>query len=177
MEGEFRSEDEYSYLISAVSQILEVERLIALAAPHASDLTIEAEPQFADQPRLRDLSPTATVPQRPLRLGDNLRFACRTNAACRVVLIDVGTSGTVAVVLPNFAMPDARAVPGQILFVPDGNFPGLAALKIAGQPGRERLLALALRSEEPGGLRPPLGTSAFVGRFGRFCPGSHDVFP
>jgi hypothetical protein len=132
-------------------------RLLALAAPRASTLEILLEPHRVDQPQpLRDLTPGPVRLDRPFRLGDTLRFAFRANRDCHVALIDVGTTGRMAVVLPNLWWPQALVRGGQLQYLPGLEFPEFE-FTLSGQPGLERVVALATEGEPPIPLGPKSG--------------------
>jgi hypothetical protein len=89
--------------------------------------------------------------QLPFRLGEKVCFAFQTNRECQVALIDVGTSGKVVAVLPNAWCGEARVVPGQVHLFPGPEF---ADFTLGGQPGRERVFALAVVGAWPLRLVP-----------------------
>jgi hypothetical protein len=143
----------------APAEATPLERLLALARPRESALSIRLEPQFAAAPPLRDLQVGPPRLPRPFRLGDPVRFAFRASAECAVALVDVGTTGKVAVALPNCWQPQARARAGEVCWLPDpaaGNF----EFTLSGQGGRERVVALAWRGRPPVPLAPA-GDAAF----------------
>src|SRR5207248_3339080 len=83
-----------------------VERLSALARPRDSAFAVDVLPVRPDDAgRWRDITVTAARRERPFRLGDPIRFAVTADRDCHVALIDVGTSGAVAAVVPNAWCP------------------------------------------------------------------------
>jgi hypothetical protein len=78
-------------------------------------------------------------------------FAFQTNRDCDVTLVDVGTSGQVAVILPNAWRASARVAGGRPHLFPGPDFPDFE-YTLAPPAGRERVIAIA--SLVP---LPPLG--------------------
>src|SRR5439155_78208 len=76
-----------------------VTGLLELRTPAGSPLSVEIGIEHADQSRTIAVGPP--VQGRPFRRGDRIRFHFQANRSCHVVLIDVGTSGTIAVIWPN----------------------------------------------------------------------------
>jgi hypothetical protein len=131
-----------------------VGRLLALAAPRDAAFAFEVQPSLAlAVGRFRDLGATETVG--PFRLGDAVCFNLRAGRDCHVALIDVGTSGALSVLLPNAWCPAPRLDAGQTRWVPGPGF-GDFVFRLAGRPGLERVVALAVPGPLPS-LLPPAG--------------------
>jgi hypothetical protein len=129
-----------------------LEQLLDLATPRESRLSIRVEPQHADALPAPDLATWPPRLVRPFRLGDALCFHFRANQDCEVALIDIGTSGTIAAVLPNAGQPRARVKAGETARfpAPDADF----EILLGGSPGRERVVALAWLRGSPVSLQP-----------------------
>jgi hypothetical protein len=132
-----------------------IRRLLALQTPPASPLTVavRAEPAGGG---LRDIE-AAPAGERPFRLGDWMRFVFETNRPCHVTLIDVGTSGTVAVLWPNRWQPDARLEAGRPYVVPAPERSAFG-FRLSGRPGGECVVCLATLA--PLSSLPPLPSGA-----------------
>ena len=131
--------------------------LTALTAPRSASLAVEVVPYHADAgPRSRGVSVEAARADRPFRLNDSLRLTFRADRDCYVTLIDVGASGTVSVILPNAWRTQARIAGGKPHFVPDVDAPEFQ-FTLAGDPGRERVVALATLGPPPIALAPDSG--------------------
>src|SRR5262249_19811246 len=136
-----------------------LERLTALAAPRASARAIRLEPRrAAEEPRRRDVAVGPGPQTGPFRLGDKVCFALEADRASHVVLIDVGTSGGVAVLLPNAWRAHAEVAGGRPYLFPGPEFPEFEFV-LSGRPGRERVFALATRDPLPVPLAPQDGAA------------------
>ena len=117
--------------------------LLALRTPASSPLEIRVLPHHAEESRdLREMDLLPARLDRPFRLGDTIRFGFQANRTCHVVLIDVGTSGTVAVVLPNAWCEETRIAGGRPYFLPAIDDPQFEFI-LTGRAGRERVVAIA----------------------------------
>jgi hypothetical protein len=131
-----------------------LERLTALARPRADGLEIAVAPAHSEgDPQ----APAREV--RPFRLGDEITFLLRARDDCHVVVIDIGTTGDVAAVLPSRWFPSPRLAAGRTHHLPGAEFPGFT-LRLGGLAGRERVVALATRAPLRVPLRPQ-GRDAF----------------
>jgi hypothetical protein len=131
-----------------------IERLLSLSAPRESALSIGLEVHRAegDAPP-RTASPLPKRLTHPFRLGDSVCFTFRSNQDCHLALIDVGTSGKVAVVLPNQWQKSAAVRGSRIGSFPDPDDAPFDFI-LGGQPGRQRLLALAWQGKLGVALEP-----------------------
>lgn len=132
-----------------------VDRLSALAEPRQQGLSVRVRPHHAGGD-WRDVTVSAARTERPFRLRDEVCFSFQVDRDSHVTLIDVGTSGAVAVLLPNGFSPRARAEAGRVHRIPGDEFTGFV-LTLDGVPGRERLVALATKQPVPVTLLPPPG--------------------
>jgi hypothetical protein len=102
--------------------------------------------------RLRDINMTA--PRRAtFQVGESIHLAIRASAECHITLIDIGTSGRMAVLLPNAFCPGMRVRPDETRFVPDIEEPEFE-LTLAPPVGIERVTAIATREALPFSLEP-----------------------
>src|SRR5262249_43595529 len=137
-----------------------LEALLALANPvGAASLGVQLQALAADATpaTTRDLIVGSTRPNRPFRLGDRVRFSFWTAIACHVALLDIGTTGTVSVILPNRWRVHGRAEGGRVHEVPSRATPEFE-FTLGGPPGRERVLAIATLHEPPVPLQPEEGS-------------------
>src|SRR5262249_16847432 len=92
----------------------------------------------------------------PFRLGDSICLEVQASQACQLVLLDIGTSGAVAVVLPNQWHVDFRLEPQRLYSVP-GPLGGEFELTLQGPRGYERVLALGFEKVATVTLNPQRG--------------------
>jgi tetratricopeptide (TPR) repeat protein/CHAT domain-containing protein len=136
-----------------------VQRLLALKTPPQSPLEINLRAYHDEGKRRVRSGPFAAAPEqvdRPFRVGERVRFGFQASRACHVVLIDVDTTGTVAVIWPNVQQKDPRIEGGRPVFFPDpeaAHFPFL----VAGPAGIEHVVAIASLVPLPVPLLPAAG--------------------
>jgi Domain of unknown function (DUF4384) len=118
------------------------QRLESVRTPAGSRFEVDVRPMRTGGSR--DLVPAAPR-HSAFRTGESMTFAFRVDRLCHVVLVDLGTSGSLAVVWPNAWQPDSRLEAGS-LQVPDLQRPQFE-LRVSGPPGREEVLALV--TEQP----------------------------
>jgi hypothetical protein len=120
-----------------------ITRLLALQTPAASPLQIYLEVQRAEGlTTSRDVTPAVFVPDPSFRLGERIRFAFRTSRRCHLTLIDIGTSGAVAVIWPNSWHGETLVEGEKAYFLPHFELPEFE-FRLSGLPGTERVLAVA----------------------------------
>jgi hypothetical protein len=129
-----------------------LERLLALARPQGSRLTVRVQPRLASAAVHSDLGGAAPRLSRPFRLGDSICFAFQADQDCEVALLDVGTSEAVSVLVPNAQQARLRMKAGEVQRFPCPKLHDLA-LELGGPPGRERVVALAWLPGAPPPLR------------------------
>jgi hypothetical protein len=115
-------------------------RLMGLRASAASPLSVKVEVEHVLSPRDVSTGPPNQV--RPFVLGDRIRFSIWTNRSCHLTLIDAGTSGGVTVLRPNACCRDMWIEGGQTHDLPDLEDPE-STYELTGQPGQERVIAIA----------------------------------
>ena len=93
------------------------------------------------------------------RVGDRIRICAKVDRKCFLSLVNIGTSGSITVLLPNRFRASSEVEADEII-----SFPGSSdnfAYRLKGPPGRERVIALASESPlalDPGSMR---GTGHF----------------
>jgi hypothetical protein len=131
-----------------------VDRLLRLAEPRQSPLSVRLEVQPLDQARnTRELKARPARRGRPLRLGDAVRLVYEVSRPCHVTLIDIGTAGAITVVLPNAWQTRSLVVSGGLQFLPSLHAPEFE-FELAGTAGTERIVALATVESPPASLGP-----------------------
>ncbi|MCP4662969.1 MAG: CHAT domain-containing protein [bacterium] len=88
----------------------------------------------------RDLGAAPLPPDATLRLGDWVCLGIRSERPGHLLLIDVGSSGTVFCLCPSHFAPDTRLPAGESIFPQQGS--PWEAFQVSGPAGRERLLAI-----------------------------------
>jgi hypothetical protein len=137
-----------------------VDRLVGLAAPRGATWFVRVQPRQAGAGTApRALAATPARSPRAFHVGDAMSFEVQASEGCQLVLLDISTSGEVAVVVPNRWHARARLEPQRVYAIPGPSFPEFE-VTLHGRPGRERVLALAFRGEPPADLRPT-GADAF----------------
>jgi hypothetical protein len=130
-----------------------IERLLGLAAPRNSPLSVRVEVQSANEARTtRDLKSRPVHRERPFRLGEAVQLVYEVGQECHVTILDIGTKGALTVVLPNAWRRDTRTAAGGVHYLPALDRPEFE-FELMGRPGRERIFALA--TVEPIPLQPP----------------------
>lgn len=84
-------------------------------------------------------------PERVYAVGDELKIFVRPRQTSYVTVLNVGTSGRVAVIFPNFYQRDVRVRAGQTVSIPAGSAGW--RIDIVGPPGIEVIKVIA--SKEP----------------------------
>ena len=115
-------------------------RFMGLLTPPASPLKVEIEIEPVTLQRDVAIGPPNRV--RTFRLGDRIRIRIQANRSCHLILIDVGTTGRVAVLWPNAWRPDGWIEGGRVYHLPDVEDPEFT-YELTGQPGQESIVALA----------------------------------
>jgi len=88
-------------------------------------------------------------PERVYAMGQQLKIFVRPSRTSYITVLNVGTSGRVAVIFPNFHQRDMQVRAGQTVSIPAGNADW--RIDVAGPPGVEVIKVIA--SKEP--LRLP----------------------
>jgi hypothetical protein len=117
-------------------------RLLGLAGSGSSHVIRLGHHRRQSPHETRSIRVEETTTDRSYRLGDPIRIEFEASRPCHFALLDVGTSGAVAVLWPNAWHPDSRIEGGRTYAIPGPDTPG-PDFVLTGRPGRERLVAIA----------------------------------
>lgn len=133
-----------------------LERLLDLVTPRSSALSVSLEMHPAETATpTRDIHLTPTRNERPFRLGDQVQLAFEVSQESYLTIIDVGTSGSVAVVIPNAWHQETLVSGGARQQFPDSE--DELEFTLGGEPGKEKVIGIASLDPLPFPLEPSEG--------------------
>lgn len=132
------------------------EQLLALENSQGSRLAPTVVIRLATERVTRDILSTTSEKSRGFRMGDQIRIDVSTKIDAHLTLINIGTSGTIAVILPNLWKQETRIETAKPRSFPDSVTPE-CDLTLSGPPGRERIVAIVTQSPLPIAVLPTPG--------------------
>jgi hypothetical protein len=81
------------------------------------------------------------------RPGEDLRVKVMTERPCRLLLMDVGTSGRINVLFPNRGHPEALIEPGERVILPSPD--GALTYQVRGPGGLDEVVAVCMAGDRP----------------------------
>jgi hypothetical protein len=139
---------------------------LANPEPASTEASIQPPPNVAQQattPTSTPVPPAVTTPPQPstttgkltlklvnstkrYRIGEMVSFEAESSQACNLTVIDIGASGTVAVLFPNAYQQDNRLKAGRKLRIPDTSSP--FQIKVSKPLGRERVIGICQTEQQ-----------------------------
>jgi len=118
--------------------------------PHASDIHLDVwitQPGGANDPGMRSIS-VQPRPNARYRVGQSIQIGCAVDHDAHLAIINLGTSGAAAMLLPSPWRRVALARAGESILIPRDAQPEID-LKLGGPPGTERFIAIATKAPLP----------------------------
>lgn len=134
---------------SAPSAPVATSPVAALPAPPVATggTSAPAPLQIATNPVGSSFDLRVTVDKPVYRIGETVMVNVQSDRDCRLTLLDVGTSGKVAVLFPNRFQPDGQIKAGQPVAIPGPT--ATVDFKLTGPEGVEALIGVCTTGDRP----------------------------